>query len=49
MSFQNLYLYNSILPSYDTQKTEKEDNAIDADDPTNKEQINNLINQMNNG
>lgn len=41
MSYANMVLYSSVLPSYSTEKEQEE--TIDADDPENKELINQIL------
>lgn len=40
LSYANLVLYSSVLPSYDD---EKDEDVINADDPRNKEKIRKLL------
>jgi hypothetical protein len=41
LSYANLVLYSSVLPSYDDEK--EDDEIINADDPRNKEKIRKLL------
>lgn len=48
MSFANVRLYNAVLPSYSTQKDNKDsDKILNGDDPCNKDAINNAIFDVN--
>ena len=42
MSYANVIMYGSVLPSYNSEKEKKEDN-INADDPKNKDKIRNIL------
>ena len=42
MSFANVSLYSSVLPSYDDVATKKEE-IINADDPKNKDLVHNAL------
>ena len=39
MSYVNLIMYSSVLPSYDNNKEEKKEKAINGDDPANRDAI----------
>jgi hypothetical protein len=43
MSFANITLYGSVLPSYGGKKDKDKDDVIRADDPKNKGAIRNLL------
>lgn len=46
MSYTNLIMYNSVLPSYDPEAGKSKKNKgeyIDADDPKNKQKIRQLL------
>lgn len=48
MSFANVRLYNAVLPSYSTQKDNKDsDKILNGDDPRNKDAVNNAIFDVN--
>lgn len=52
MTLVNVQMYNAVLPSYDSDKTEekKEDkmkDAINADDPNNKKAVDDFFNKIN--
>lgn len=49
MSYANMILYSSVLPSYQSKKSKdsgkkgKDEDVIDADDPKNKELVKNAL------
>ncbi|MDR0619182.1 MAG: hypothetical protein LBG17_04720 [Bacteroidales bacterium] len=45
MSYSNIIMYSSVLPSYDSDSDndKKNNEIIDADDPANKEKIKRLL------
>lgn len=45
MSYANVVMYSSVLPSYDDEKTgsKKGSNVINADDPKNKDLVRNTL------
>lgn len=42
MSYANVIMYGSVLPSYNSKKEKKED-SINADDPKNKDKIRTIL------
>lgn len=48
MSLSNVHLYNAVLPSYDSENEKKKDkNVIDANDPANKNKVDDFFNKIN--
>ena len=43
MSWQNIYLYVSVLPSYESYEDKKKGKRINADDPKNQSEINRIL------
>jgi hypothetical protein len=45
MSYENMLMYSSVLPSYDSSKNKSidDDEVIDADDPRNRDKIMNIL------
>ncbi len=50
MSFQNMLLYSSVIPSYkpsdEDGKNKKQQETIKADDPKNKQRIRDIIDSL---
>lgn len=48
MSISNVHLYNAVLPTYDSETDKKKDkDVIDADDPTNRNKVDDFFNKLN--
>jgi len=43
MSYINLLLYNSVLPSYKSKDKDDGDNVLKADDPKNRDYVHNIM------
>ena len=43
MSYANISLYSSVLPSYDDETGDKGERVIKADDPKNKDLVNSIL------
>jgi hypothetical protein len=45
MSYANMIMYNSVLPSYDSKKSEGDgqEDVIDADDQKNKDRVRKML------
>lgn len=39
LSLQNLKMLNAVIPSYNSKKSDKKEEVINADDPKNQERI----------